>query len=440
MLGYYLDLALRSFRHNKVLTALMVLSIGVGIGATMTTLTVLRLLSGDPLPGRSQHIFYPQVDAFLDGKPRRNPLDKLDYTSTVDLWQAGRADRQAPIVDSEIKLLAPETGIPAQMTTMLSTSADFFPMFQVPFAYGSGWSSEDDTKRARMAVISADLNDKLFGGKDSVGRLLRIRNSEVRIVGVLAPWRPSPQFYTLAGGSFAQGDTAGFYARPEDVMVPFFTGLEINDGNFYPWTCWGNPTQLGRLQNIPCVGLQLWVQLDSAAKLADYRRFLAGYTAQQKALGRIAQPENTRLLNLMEWLEHNRVVPRDVRLQSWLALAFLAICLFNTVGLLLAKFLRRGGEIGVRRALGASRRAVFAQCLAEAGLIGLAGGALGWMLTQAGLWGVRRQPVEYADLAHLDLPMFALTFALAIAASLAAGLFPAMRASRIAPALQLKTL
>ena len=55
MFGYYLDLALRSLKRNRVLTALMVLAIAVGIGASMTTLTVMHLLSGDPLPGRSQH-------------------------------------------------------------------------------------------------------------------------------------------------------------------------------------------------------------------------------------------------------------------------------------------------------------------------------------------------------------------------------------------------
>ena len=56
MFAYYLDLALRSLKRNKVLTALMVLSIALGIGASMTTLTVLHVLSGDPLPGRSAHI------------------------------------------------------------------------------------------------------------------------------------------------------------------------------------------------------------------------------------------------------------------------------------------------------------------------------------------------------------------------------------------------
>ena len=134
------------------------------------------------------------------------------------------------------------------------------------------------------------------------------------------------------------------------------------------------------------------------------------------------------------------MVPSDVRLQTWLAFAFLAICLCNTVGLLLAKFLRRSAEIGVRRALGATRRAVFAQCLVEAGLIGLIGGVGGWLLSLLGLWLVRRQPVEYADLAHLDVSMFFVTFALAVAVSLVAGALPALRASRVAPGLQLKVL
>jgi len=118
----------------------------------------------------------------------------------------------------------------------------------------------------------------------------------------------------------------------------------------------------------------------------------------------------------------------------------LLICLFNTVGLLLAKFLRRSSEIGVRRALGATRGAILAQCLVEAGLIGLLGGIGGWLLTLLGLWLVRSQRLEYSDLVHLDPAMFLITFALAIAASLLAGLLPALRASRLAPGLQLKTM
>ena len=440
MFGYYLDLALRSLRRNKVLTALMVLAIAVGIGASMTTLTVMHLLSGDPVPGRSGKLYYAQVDDNPEPGDYKEPLDKLTYQSAVDLWNARQADRQAIVVESPVKLRAPETTLPPLMLPMLSTTTDFFAMFDVPFRYGGPWRAEDDAARARVAVISSDLNDKLFGGANSVGRTLRLRSTDVRIIGVLAPWRPSPQFYTVAGGRFAAGKTADYYGKPQDVFTPFSSALEFNDGNFYQYTCWHPAPTPGHLQNAPCVWLALWVQLDSPAKASAYKRFLDGYAAQQQALGRVVRPQNTRLRSLMEWLDFNGVVPSDVRLQVWLAFGFLAICLFNTIGLLLAKFLRRGGEIGVRRALGASRGAIFAQCLVEAGMIGLLGGLGGLLLTLLGLRFVRGQPVAFADMVHLDGRMFLVTFVLAIATSLVAGLLPALRASRVAPGLQLKTL
>jgi len=141
----------------------------------------------------------------------------------------------------------------------------------------------------------------------------------------------------------------------------------------------------------------------------------------------------------MQWLDQNGVVPSDVRLKAWIAFGFLLVCLMNTAGLLLAKFLQRTTDISVRRALGASRRQVFFQCLVEAATVGMAGGVLGLLLAWLGLWGIRRSPADYADLAHLDFGTFVVTFALSIAASLCAGLLPAWRACHIAPALQLKT-
>jgi putative ABC transport system permease protein len=440
MFGYYIDLAWRSLRRNQVLTALMVLAIAVGIGASMTTLTVMHLLSGDPVPTRSGALFYPQVDPDTSPGEHKEPSDVMDYPSAVDLWRAQRADRQALVTSAEVKLHAVDVNQPPLMIQMLATTADFFPMFDVPFQYGGSWRADDDERRTRVAVISAQLNNKLFGGANSVGRTLRLRGSDVRIVGVLKPWRPSPQFYEVAGGRFSNGNTAGFYSKPEDVILPFFTGVELADGSFGVFNCWRVPDSTAHLQNAPCAWVSLWVQLGSSAKVAGYARFLADYAAQQKALGRFTHADNTRLRSLMQWLDYNRVVPSDVRLQAWLAFAFLGICLFNTIGLLLAKFLRRSGEIGVRRALGASRRAVFAQCLVEAGMIGLFGGVGGWLLTLLGLWLVRCQPAAYADLVHLDPVMFLTTFALAIAASLLAGVLPAFRASRLAPGLQLKTL
>ena len=119
----------------------------------------------------------------------------------------------------------------------------------------------------------------------------------------------------------------------------------------------------------------VWVELDSADKAAAYsRRSSCSYSAGAAPAGRFERPPNVRLRDVMEWLDYKKVVPSDVRLQTWIALGFLLVCLINTVGLLLTKFLRRSAEIGVRRALGASKRSIFVQLLVEAGMIGLVGG------------------------------------------------------------------
>ncbi len=80
------------------------------------------------------------------------------------------------------------------------------------------------------------------------------------------------------------------------------------------------------------------------------------------------------------------MVPNEVRILILVSFGFLLVCLMNAMGLMLAKIMGRAGDIGVRRALGASRAAIFAQCLIETGVVGLAGGILGLGLTALGLW------------------------------------------------------
>lgn len=121
------------------------------------------------------------------------------------------------------------------------------------------------------------------------------------------------------------------------------------------------------------------------------------------------------------------------------ALCLLLVCMINTVGLLLAKFLRRSGEIGVRRALGASRRAIAAQFGVEAGTIGLAGGVLGLLLTWLGVQLMQGSlPSHIAALAHVDLVLLWQTLLLAVVATVLAGLYPIWRAMYVRPSLQLK--
>ena len=223
------------------------------------------------------------------------------------------------------------------------------------------------------------------------------------------------------------------------MFLPFSTSRELKMGTQGSTDCWDDTGGDSRALNAPCTWVQYWVELESAGKAGDYRNYLVNYSNQQRAAGRFERPANVRLRNVVELLEFNKIVPGDVRLQLWLALGFLLVCLVNTVGLLLAKFLRRSGEIGVRRALGASRSEIFKQCLVEAGTVGVAGGVLGLLLALLGLWAVRQQPASYASLAHLDASMLLSTFALAILASLLAGVLPAWRAMQVAPAIQLKS-
>jgi len=439
MLGYYIECSIRSLKRSKGLSALMVLALSVGIGASVTTLTVMRLLSGNPLPGASDDIYYPQLDASPDHKDRE-PLDALDYKSAVDLWSAKRADQQTIMANSKIKAQVADGSVRPVMLPMLATTADFFSMFHVPIAYGRGWSSAEDDGRARVAVISHDLNNRIFKGRNSVGESLRLNDTEFRVVGVLAPWRPSPLFYSVRGGRFSGGDTAGFYDRPDDIFVPFESGIDANSEAFLPFTCWAQPPASGGLKAAPCAWVALWVKIEDKQRVAEYERFLSSYAAQQKELGRIGNADNTRLRDLMGWLEFNNVVPRDVKIQVAIAFAFLAICITNVIGLQLAKFLRDGREMGLRRALGASRGDLVKQCLMESCVIGSLGGAGGLLLSMVGLHIVRQQPVTYAEFIRMDATMFLSIVVISIVASLVAGALPALRASRVQPAIQLKVI
>ena len=432
MFGYYFNLALRSFRRNKVLTALMVVAIALGIGTSMTTLTVFYILSGDPLPGRSQNLHYVQLDpASMDGFiAGEEPAEQVTRYDAETLLREKKADRQGMMTGGGLAIEPDKSGLRPFNADARYTSADFFAMFDTPFEYGNAWTAAEDDGRARVAVISKELNEKLFDGQNSVGRNIRIEQNDFRVVGVLKYWRPTPRFYDL---------NSDRYGEVEQVFIPFSTAVDRKFGRSGSMDCWGDSNNDETSLNAPCTWIQYWVQLDTPAKAADYRQYLSNYSDQQRQAGRYQRPTNVRLRDVMGWLDQNHVVPNDVRLQTWLAFGFLLVCLVNTIGLLLAKFMRRSGEIGVRRALGASRRSIFAQALVEAGTIGLAGGILGLGLALLGLWAVRQQPASYAALAHLDPLMLLTTFALAIVASLLAGLLPAWRACQVAPALQLKS-
>lgn len=435
MFGYYLQLALRSFARNKVLTTLMVLTIAVGIGATMTTLGLYFVLSGDPIPGKSARLFYPQLEPRTLGKDAtldKEPLEQMTRYDAEELLRQKRGDRQAAMTAGSVTIQP--SGNAAQPFRALArfTSTDFFPMFEVPLAAGHAWSAAEDDANALVAIIDRKLAGRLFGSADPIGKELRLPQGMFRVIGVLGEFKPAPRFYDL---------TSQRYGGDEQILLPFSTSRALKLDTQGSMRCWAasDDGEGNRGLTAACAWLQYWVELDSPEKARDYLKYLADYSDTQRASGRFERPTNVRLHSVMDWLDFNRIVPNDVRLQMWLAFGFLLVCMINTVSLLLAKFLRRSGEIGIRRSLGASRLDIFKQCLTEAGVIGLVGGGLGLGFAAFGLWLIRQQPDEYAKLAHMDNTTLWLSFVLAVLVSLLAGLLPAWRAMQVPPALQLKS-
>ena len=437
MFAYYLELALRSLKRSPGLTVLMVLAIGFGVAATMTSWSVFRAVSGDPIPWKSAQLFVPQIDMWgPNGRsPDGEPPNAMDYTDAIALMRDHRAKRQSAMYQISPSIVPADPRKHPLNVSGHAVYGEFFPMLDVPFKYGNGWSASDDTNRAQVVVIGEKLNQKLFGGADSVGKIVNVEGRDYRVVGVLDHWNPQPRFYDVV-------NSGGFSTGTDDVFMPFQTAIQAdisNDGNT---NCNAVPDESGfvGLQHSACVWIAFMVELDDAEAVQAYRNYLDGYARGQQQAGRFAWAPNNRLRDVPEWLDNQQVVPSDTKVSLLVALGLLLVCLVNTVGLLLAKFLRRSSEIGVRRALGAPRAAIYTQFLTEAGIVGAAGGVLGLVLTGVGVASVGWVlPRDIAALARLDVSLLLLTVLVAVVATMLAGLYPTYRASRVQPAWQLKS-
>lgn len=433
MFAYYLQLGLRSLRRNPILTALMVVGIALGIAASMTTLTVLHLMGSDPIPWKSDRLHYVQLDNWSPDQPYSDdgrPPDQVTYRDALALMQAGKADKQAAMFKLSLPVQPENKDLKPFRALGRVTYADFFPMFEPRFKYGAAWNHDQDASHARVVVLGKDLNEKLFGGQDSTGKTVRMDGVDYSIVGVLDDWKLRSRYYDLTNGAFTDAD---------EFFMPFTTAIDLKQRSTGNNSCWKTPGDgWDAYLDSDCVWIQMWAELDTPARLAEYKSFLDSYVGEQKKLGRFPRPLNNRLLNVNEWMRDQKVVSRDVEVQTGLAFAFLVVCLVNTVGLLLAKFTRKSGEIGLRRALGASRREVFTQFLIESGVVGLSGGVLGLGLTGLGLVAVRALYQQYKSVAQLDWTMIAVTIGLAVVSALLAGLYPTWRACSVQPAAQLK--
>ncbi|GAA6206176.1 ABC transporter permease [Thalassotalea sp. SU-HH00458] len=434
MFNYYIKIAWISILRHWGLSLLMICAIGLGIGATMTTITVNYLMSANPIPHKSEQLYYVQLDSWDANDPfdeGQNPPDQMTYTDSTNLMKAKKAFRQNVQAQAYAVIEPSDPDILPLIVDGRANSADFFAMFDVPFLYGNAWSASADENKEQVVVLNKATNDKLFGGENSVGKSIKIDGNMFSIVGVIDHWQPKPRFYDITTGAFNES---------EDIFVPFSLIAEEKIGRSGNTNCW-KPSGDGfqAFLNSECIWTQFWVELRTPQEKQDYMTFLNAYVEEQKQYGRFERPLDNRLNTVTQWLEVQEVVADDAKMMLAMALMFLIVCLLNTVGLLLAKFLGKAPEIGLRQALGASKSTLFYQYMIESACIGLAGGLLGLFLAYLGLQGIETLYGEYMQgLATLDLNMMILAVTLSLLATLIAGIYPTWRACKVQPAHQLK--
>lgn len=438
MLTYYLRLAIKSLKRTPVIAALMIGAIAFGVGICATTLTVYRLMSGNPIEHRNDVLYAVTLDGWDPERPRDEsrpelPPTELTYRDAMALLESDIPTRKVAMHRSGF-VLDPvhNEGTKPFLVEARITTNDFFPMFDVPFLYGGPWDDSADEALQLVVVLSKETNEKAFGGIDSVGRTLELDGREFKVVGVLDDWEPAPKFFDLNNGAFAP---------VEDIYAPVVLTRELELESHGNINCWKDEVidSFTEFLNSECVWWQFWAELPTPEHVASFQTYIDNYVREQKKLGRFERPLNNRLQRSDEWMEVNKVVRDDNRVLVGLSFMFLAVCLLNMIGLLLAKFLGAAPMVGLRRALGASKRAIFGQHLVEVGLIGFIGGVLGIVIAAVGLWGMRQLYDNYEALTRLDFTMILITLAIAIASGVLAGLYPTWRVCSVPPARHLKT-
>ncbi|PCI70073.1 MAG: ABC transporter ATP-binding protein [Gammaproteobacteria bacterium] len=436
MFAYYLKLSWLSIKRTPMITMLMVVAIGMGIGVSMTVLTVNYLMGKDPIPSKSGELFHVQLYTYGEGIGNSRVDDEFPYQVTyqdaMNLQQSDIPTRKTRSVATGFSIIPEKADQTPFIESARAIDSDFFAMFKILFVYGEVWDKTVDVSPRNVVVIGKELNEKIFSGENSVGREINLEGNLFTVVGVIDDWQPTPRFYDLNNGSFNSS---------ERLFLPFslLPVLELPSwGNNNGWkeeiiNTYQDILRSERLWN------QYWVELNTLKQKEEYIDWINGYISEQKKLERFTHENaSVSLKNVTQWLNYNKVVSSDNSILVGLALMFLVVCMINTLGLLLSKFMNRAPEIGVRRALGASRRTIFFQHIVDVGMIGLAGGLLGLCLSQVGLMGVKSLYSDYNSLVEMDITLMIGSITIAIISSVLAGMYPAWIICKTNPSVYLK--
>jgi putative ABC transport system permease protein len=368
---YHVALALRSLRRDTAVSLIMLLALALGDGVwSMSVAEKLRFEAAEVALSPSLHqveILRPRdaTSVFADGA-RGNPYlapsaigmrTQQSYPEMRRLAQSTVPARQSAGIRAEVQIAGPGGAAPVVKVARF-TNADFFSMFERPFAAGGPWPASADAGGAGAVVLGYATGRALFPRGDGVGRVVTIEGRPYRVAGVLGGYQPlnAPWQLLIIGG--------------------FEDALFLPLGDFEPLGAWPDQPLYRSPLEQPSLAALLrsdarfvisWVDLPTPAHVQAYRR----------DLDRLLGPGASTLRSFAEWRRAFPMPTSQLSFFNFLAIIVLLGGVFTLVRFVLTKGLTRGAELGVFRALGAPRGAIFARAWAEGMLVAVPAALLG---------------------------------------------------------------
>jgi predicted permease len=380
-------------RKNPGFSAVAILVLALGIGANTAIFSVVNAVLIRPLPFRDPARL---VQVWHVPPPKSFPgmtMFSASAANYLDWKRENNVFENTAIYTGQAFDLT--GGDKAESVFAATVEPTFFSVFGAPPLLGRTFASgEDEAGRDNVVVLSYGFWQTRFGGNPGiVGQTITLNNQPRSVIGVMGP-------------RFARPDSA-------KVWVPLAWTAEeraVRGEHHY--------AVIARLR--PEVTLpQAQAEMNTIS-----RRLAQQYPDDDKDWGAV-------VLTLRQELVGD-VRPSLLILLSAVAFVLLIACA-NVANLVLAKTLSRKKEIAIRTALGASRRRVLQQVLAETLLMALAGGAIGVVIAHFGVTLIVKflgdQLPKSADV-YPDAWVLAFTLGISVLAGVAAGLMPAVRLTK----------